>query len=99
MEVRPGILVNVNLCFREPEKSHKCEFCAKSFFCSYDLRKHWKEHVGEPLKCSLCNKSFGKMHNLQRHMRIHSETLQLFSVRKVFFLVRRTEKTFESSHW
>ena len=67
-----------NLYFRPrenntKEESLKCEQCAESFSCSYELSSHMKVHSGEKsVSCPHCTKYFGNSRNLNRHMKVHA---------------------------
>lgn len=54
-------------------KPFKCPYCSKTFYQSFEVKRHIRVHTGEkPYECEVCQKRFNQLCNLKRHIRVHS---------------------------
>ena len=76
------------------ENLHFCFQYIKSFPTSDILKYHIRVHSERHFRCSLCDKSFKDSSRLRIHIR---ETIQLYSLTKIFFKTWQSESTFKNS--
>ncbi|XP_063545692.1 zinc finger and SCAN domain-containing protein 26-like [Cydia strobilella] len=55
--------------------THRCTYCGKGFFESYNLQVHERTHRNErPFTCDICKTSFGTNSSLKRHLKVSHST-------------------------
>ena len=60
-----------------PQRSHQCPQCGKSFATSSGLKQHQHIHSSvKPFQCEVCHKAYTQFSNLCRHKRMHADCRQ-----------------------